>query len=454
MQLLVSALNLVLILSALVIAHELGHFLVAKACRMRVDDFSLFFGPRIWRIGTFNGTEYNIRSVPLGGYVKIAGMEPDDLTSGAQLLPPTLSHGAAIKMFGVTDQEIASLDGSKIGDRVRVMAESAVESGSRQKLSDEGRLELKQLLLSTEITEEEHKYLELLLRADAYEPDPQSFNQRPLWQRAATIAAGPAASLLFGLVLFVAIGATTGWPEPVYFNSIKKIADNDGPAARAGLKVGDKIVQINGTPISDGAKMVAIIHNSAGQPLALSVQRGDQTLSINVTPQLSSKPVPVEEDGKLLSKRVGLIGIETDTKSIFRRYPPGVAVKHGVDIFNMQIAGTMSGIFSKDVAKNTGGIIMIGTVVHEQSRGGLSALLPLAASLSLSLGIFNLFPIPVLDGGHLMLLAWEAIRRRKLTSREVLTAQVCGLSVIGVLFVLITCKDFMQEILPHLIKHG
>lgn len=454
MQVILSALNLLLILSALVVAHELGHFLMAKACGMRVDDFSLFFGPRIWRIGTFHGTEYNVRSVPLGGYVKIYGMEPDDLVQGASLLRPSLAKGGAVMMHGVSEQEIATLDQSKIGDRVRSIAESAVREDDRHKLSDEGRLELKQLLASTEITEEEHKYLETLLKADAYEPDPRSFNQRPLWQRAATIAAGPAASFLFGLLLFVAVDATTGWPQVVYSSTIKQVSAPNTPAAKVGLKTGDKIVRIDDTPINDGARMMDIIHGSAGKLLAVTVQRGTETLVVQVTPEMSKDPVPVEEGGKLVNKRVGLIGIQTNVDTTYLRYSPAGAVRHGLDTFREQVAGMLSGIFSKDVAKNTGGLIRIGAIVHEESRAGLGLLLPTAASLSLSLGIFNLFPIPVLDGGHLMLLAWEGIRRRKLTSREVMTAQLCGLSIIGVLFVLITYKDFMQEVLPHLIKHG
>src|SRR5437764_11337635 len=100
MDMIITALNLIGVLSALVIAHELGHFLVAKWCGMRVDDFSLFFGPRLLRIGKFGGTEYNIRSIPLGGYVKIAGMEPDDLVLGAPVLRPSLSQGKPVLMHG------------------------------------------------------------------------------------------------------------------------------------------------------------------------------------------------------------------------------------------------------------------------------------------------------------------------------------------------------------------
>jgi regulator of sigma E protease len=418
---------------------------------MRVEDFSLFFGPRLVRIGKFGGTEYNIRSVPLGGFVKIAGMEPDDLVLGAAILPPHGSNGKAAVMYGLSEDDMASLNQERIGERVRAAADGAVDSGDRKRLSPEGKLELKSLLLSTGINEEEQKYIEVLLKADAYVPDPQGYNQRPIWQRAAVITAGPVASLLFGLLVFVLMGFTTGLPnEGRSENVIEALRDAKAPAARAGLLPGDRIVEINGTPIRDGAGMVGIIHKSAGKPLALRVQRGDRIFVTSVTPELGEVPDVV--DGKLTKRMMGLIGV-TPRLGV-KRYSPIASIRIGVDMFSRTITGMLGAIFSRDIAKNTGGIIKIGAIIHQESKAGLRYLLLTAASLSLSLGICNLFPIPVLDGGHLLLLAWEGIRRRKLTSREVLAAQLCGLSIIAVLFVLVTYKDFITEVLPHLIKHA
>jgi regulator of sigma E protease len=451
MQNVMTAVNLILILSALVVAHELGHFLVAKWCGMNVEDFSLFFGPRIWRIGKFNGTEYNIRSIPLGGYVKIAGMEPDDLVQGAALLRPSLSHGKPVSMYGLSADDLANLDVDKIGDRVRAIAESAIGEGDRKKLSPEGRDEVKALLHSTSINEEEHKYLEMVMKADAYVPDPRGYNQKPLWQRAATIAAGPLFSLLFGFLIFVVMGLTTGIPiDKVSLNTIDVITDANGPAARAGLKPGDKIVQIGDTPITNGEGMVEIIHNSPNKPLALRVERGAETLNLTVVPKLNMIDVP--ENGKTVKKPWGLIGIKP--KQLMKRYTPVGAVVRGGELTVTMIQMMMKAIFSKDVAKNAGGIISIGAQIHQDSSDGMRSLLPTAALLSMNLGIINLFPIPVLDGGHLLLLGWEGIRRRKLTTREVVTAQMFGFSIIAVLFVLVTCKDFIQVILPKIMKHG
>ena len=171
-------------------------------------------------------------------------------------------------MYGLSDEDIAALDQTKIGDRVRAIAETAIVDGDHLRLSPEGRTELKQLQLSMNINEEEHKYIDVLFKADKYEPDPQSYNQRPLWQRAATIAAGPAASLLFGFLIFVMMGCTTGLPEGEKVeNAIGALADTPGPATRAGLKAGDRIIRIGDKQVIDGIGMVDIIHQNAGKPL-------------------------------------------------------------------------------------------------------------------------------------------------------------------------------------------
>jgi regulator of sigma E protease len=452
MELMITVLDLIAVLSVLVFAHELGHFLVAKWCGMHVEDFSLFFGPRLLRIGKFNGTEYNIRSVPLGGFVKIAGMEPDDLVLGADLMRPSLAHGKPVALYGLSENDVANLNADNIGDRVRAIAETAVAEGERKRLSAEGKEELKALLLSTSINTEEHKYIETILKADAYEPDPRGYNQRPLWQRAATIFAGPFASLLFALLVFIVMGFTTGMPYAQSAdNTIGAIRDPKGPAARAGLRKGDRVLQINDTPIHDGEGMVGLIRSSAGKPLTFKLQRGASIVSTTVTPELTA--IDEIDHGKQVKKQVGLIGVMPGTLLLFRTYSPVESVRVGWDVFTRNITGMLGMIFSKNVAKNTGGIIAIGSAISEDSKAGIRSVLFRAASLSISLGIVNLFPIPVLDGGHLLLLGWEGIRRRKLTSREVVTAQLCGLSIIGVLFVLITYKDFVQEVLPHL-KHG
>ena len=437
MDMIRTAAYLLAVLSILVIAHEWGHYVVAKLCKMRVDDFSLFFGPRLFRLGTRNGTEYNIRSVPLGGFVKIAGMEPEDLTSGSS----TLSVGGkGVFLIGLDEARVAAVDADLVSTTVRNTVEQAVSSDGR--LLSQGREDLNSLLLSTGVNAAEHTYIQAVLDAENYTPDPHGYNQKPLWQRAATIFAGPFVSFSFGYLIFCVMGVTTGLPYDAKADNVIGGLVAKKPAAMAGLKPGDRIVQIDDAPITDGETMVNVIHDGLGKTLTITVLRGSQRLTKLVSPYTDQ--VDVKVDGKYVKKTVGLIGILQQRRLLWKNYAPLGAIQQGTDMVREQVVGTFAVLFSKHVGESATGIIGIAGQIHEDSKEGPRRVLLTAATLSLSLGIVNLFPIPVLDGGHLLLLAWEGLRRRKLSSREVYTAQLVGISIIGVLFVLVMYNDIMR----------
>src|SRR5262249_54433129 len=144
---------------------------------------------------------------------------------------------------------------------------------------------LQSMLLSPTINADEKRYLEALLEADKMEPDPNAFNQKPLWQRAAVLIAGPFMSLFFSYLMFCVMGFTTGLPEGRSENLIEKVVDGK-PAARQGLKSGDRIIQIDGTSITDGEGMVKLIRSHAGQPIHITALRKDNTqVNVVVTPE-------------------------------------------------------------------------------------------------------------------------------------------------------------------------
>ena len=436
MDMLRTAAYLLAVLSVLVIAHEWGHYIVAKLCKMRVDDFSLFFGPRLIRLGMRNGTEYNIRSIPLGGYVKIAGMEPEDLTNGSMTLKV---NGKGVFLIGLDEARVAAIDVDLVSMTVLSTVEQAVSSEG--KLLPQGREDLNDLLLTQGLNPEEHKYIQIVLDAENYTPDPNGYNQKPLWQRAITIFAGPLMSFAFGYVLFCVMGFTMGLPYVIHDNMISAIVDKK-PAALAGIKPGDKIVQIDDKKITDGDSMVEAIHNSIGKTLSITVLRGTERLTKSVRPYEGKADVLV--DGKVVNKTVGLIGIAPHPQMVWKTYTPIAAIERGTELVKLQVVGTITTIFSRHVGDNASGIIGITAMIHEDSKQGPRQVMLTAAFLSLSLGIINLFPIPVLDGGHLLLLAWEGLRRRKLSGKEVYTAQLVGISIIGVLFFLVLYKDIMR----------
>ena len=138
MEFLKSAFYFLAVLSVLVVVHEWGHYIVAKLCKMRVDDFSLFFGPKLIRLGKRNGTEYNIRSVPLGGFVKIAGMEPDDISNGAPIFKRRHLPGRRVReekiLSGLGEEALEGIERENVSDKIREIVEEAV--GSNGKLTE------------------------------------------------------------------------------------------------------------------------------------------------------------------------------------------------------------------------------------------------------------------------------------------------------------------------------
>ncbi len=431
MQYLISALYFIGVLSVLVIAHEWGHFIAARLCGMRVDDFSLFFGKRLIRLGVRNGTEYNIRSIPLGGFVKIAGMEADDISNGVPIRAAIASRKMKKKsLIGLDAKALEYIDPEKISAKTYDAVYASINDEGR--LTKEGIEELKLLALSASTTEEEQKYLEAVLDTVNFTPDPSLYNQKPLWQRAIVIFAGPFMSLLFGYLLFCGMGVTTGLPTAVD-NTIQQVVKGK-PAEKAGLKAGDRIVAVNGVQIADGEQLIDLIHKSVQKtPLNILVQRDSQQIPFSIMPYIDTQN----------GKKVGLLGFAPGAR--WKRYSLAESFAKGNRIFVMQVAG-IAQVFSKpkEIKDNMGGPIAIAGIIHEEGRQGFNHILLTGAMLSLSLGVLNLIPIPILDGGHLLLLAIEGVRRRKLSSNEVYVAQMFGLSVIGMLFVFVMFNDLSR----------
>ncbi len=458
--------TLLIILSILVIAHEWGHFIVARLCGIRVDDFSIGFGKRLFRIGKRGDTEYNVRMLPLGGFVKIAGMEPDEAPLVA----------AKDKMLGKPS------DADPDAGQLPLIAENVGDN-------------------------------------PAY-TSPDGFYSKPLWQRALVILAGPVMSFLFGYLAFCLMGWTVGIPSGKVLSKIGMVSPG-GEGQRIGLRTGDVITAINGQPIADGKQMIAIIHGSLGKPLTLTVQRGSQTLTKVGTPRPlmeNDKPVIYTDivspgaAGTALGLVAGdtLIGIGKDkvtdsgqALSLLRASagkPVDVLVSrptsddpiplHGTLPAALTSAGLPSltshpvgvlkilpsseiehlslgesiragtnftlGIFAhlgemirqpSQIKENTGGIIFMYQVTDVAVKNGLVEEISIMAQLSISLAIFNLLPIPILDGGHLLTFFIEWVRRgKRLTEQQQQAFLMTGLAIIGILFVLINSHDILRTI--------
>ncbi|MDR3497174.1 MAG: RIP metalloprotease RseP [Ancalomicrobiaceae bacterium] len=342
----------VLVLGIVIVVHELGHFLVGRWCGVRIETFSLGFGPELahWIDGC--GTRWRVAAIPLGGYVKFAG----DLNAASV----------------ADDEAIATM------------------------------------------TPEE--------RAG-------TLQAKSVGQRSAIVAAGPIANFLLALVVLTGLYSVVGKVElaPIVGGFVE-----NSPAEAAGIKVGDRIVAIDGSGIDSFLQIPPLVMNRAGEHLVISVERAGSKLDFDVVPRLEQK----ETD--LGMQRRGLIGISPDTSP---------STDHHVDLNPLQAFGEACGTIKFIVTQTLGffgrlfsgheyvdqlsGVGRMAHVVAESAQLGVSGVLGTLAFISVSIGLLNLFPIPVLDGGHLVFYFFEAIRGRPLSER----VQDVGLRI-GLTFVL------------------
>ena len=355
----------VFVLTIVVFFHELGHFLVGRWCGVKVDAFSIGFGPEIGAYTDRRGTRWRLAWIPLGGYVKFHG-DPNGASAG-------------------------------------------VIEGAENMPTEERKV---------------------------------SFFAQPVWKRAAIVLAGPVASFLLGIAIFAVSFYTGGRTSlaPV----IEKVRPGD-PAELAGLRSGDVIVSINGQNIKTWNEMQRTVQASSDQRLTFVVQRAKRDETIEVTPKRRDLNTPFGVH------RVGLIGVEPQIgpEAWVREtlnLPQSVAMGFSETGFIIErtasyIVGLIAGRESTD---QISGPIRIAEISGEFAKAGFSALFHLAAVLSVSIGLLNLLPIPMLDGGHLLFYAIEAIKGRPLSERNQELGFRVGLGLVMALMLFATFNDILH----------
>src|ERR1700704_1607422 len=351
------------VLTIVVFIHELGHFLVARWCGVKVKAFSIGFGREIFGFYDRYGTRWRFAWIPLGGYVKFLDDE----------------NGASVP------------------------SKSALE-----KMSPEERA--------------------------------GAFQTQPLTGRAAIVVAGPVANFLLAIVIFALTFTFVG--VQVTAPRVDELVA-DGAAASAGFKPGDVIVSIDGQGIETFADMQRIVSASADHELGFEVNRGGVLLKLKVTP--ARREIPDRFGNKL---RVGVIGIRrnpTQAEWEFKRYGPieslGLGVRETVFIITPTLSYLCDVIMGLESADQMRGPIGIAEISGQVASAGIVPLLSLTAVLSVSIGLINLFPIPLLDGGHLLFYLIEAVRRRPLSERTQEIGFRIGLAVVLMLMMFATWND-------------
>ncbi len=350
-----------IVLTILVFVHELGHYLIARWNKVRVDVFSIGFGPELFGWSDRAGTRWKISALPLGGYVK---------------------------MFGEGD--IGTAEGG----------------------------------VPTEMSAAERAV---------------SFKHKRLPQRAAVVVAGPAANFIFAVVAFALVFATVG--QSVTQPIVGQVMPGSAAAA-AGLQPGDKFVAVDGTKISRFEQIQQIIGLNTGTTVPIMVERNGKHVALTATPQ-----IVVDTDRFGNQHTIARLGVQAKAGALVR-LDPATAVWHGVQQTWGITAGTMEALWQMISGRRSGdelsGPVGIVRMSGEVASGGVIALIGFMAVLSVNLGLINLFPIPLLDGGHLLFYVAEAIRGKPLGHRAQEYGFRLGLALVLTLMVFATWNDFAR----------
>ncbi len=271
----------------------------------------------------------------------------------------------------------------------------------------------------------------------------RSFSTQPVWKRFLIISAGPFFNFFLAVVLFSAINLL-GIP---YFPSKIGEVSPGLPAERAGLKKGDIILSINGEGISKWDELYKTIRNSQGRELSLKLKRNGDVLEVKVTPQSF-------KDKNIFGEEIETfkIGIVSPKEVLIEKVNPFVAVGMGFTQtwqgIELTIVSVVKLIQRVIPAKTIGGPILIAQLAGEQARRGLLSLILFTAILSINLGVINLFPIPILDGGHFLFLGLEAVLRKPISIKKMEIAQQIGLILIILLMLFAFYNDLIRIFSP------
>ena len=270
-----------------------------------------------------------------------------------------------------------------------------------------------------------------------------SFAHKPVWQRFGIVLAGPLFNLLFCIILFFFVFTFVGLPTPVDSTRIGKV-NADSPAAVGGLQAGDEIVKINARDTVSWMDVLESVKDSGGQTLTIEVMRDKERLSFRVAPAIDAvKNVFGEE----VEQRY-MIGIVKSEELTYESVPVMQALESAClqtwGYISLTVMGFVKIIQQVVPASEIGGPILIAQIAGQQMKEGWVNLFYFMGLLSVNLGILNLLPIPVLDGGHLVFLTIEGLRRKPMDERAQIVAQQVGIGLLGSLMIFVFYNDLVR----------
>jgi regulator of sigma E protease len=387
-QVLIYIVPFLLVLTFIVTIHELGHFLVARAFGVKIDRFAIGFGRALYRRTDRHGVEWRLGWIPAGGYVKFSG----------------------------------DLDASSVPDQA-------------------GLAELKARITAEQGPAAVRDY----------------YHFKPVWQRMLIVAAGPVANFILAITIFALLFMTVGAQlTPARVGQVQ----TGSPAAAAGFQPGDLITAVEGRTIEDRSEVTRAVMLSSGDPLRITVERAGQAVELVAVPERRMENDPIA--GRIQVGQIGVI-LEARREDLRHvRYNPAEAVvagaKQTVDVIGSTLkylGRLVTGRESGDqlsgpigIAKASGSLTNMAVQANPDPTAtainlGLT-LVNLAAILSIGIGFLNLMPIPVLDGGHLVFYAYEAVARRPVAARFQEAGYRVGLALLAGFMLFATWNDLQK----------
>ena len=446
------AMAFVLVLTPVVFIHELGHFLVARWCGVKVKDFSIGFGREIFGFYDRHGTRWRFGWLPLGGYVKF--MDDDNASSfpsrdSLERLTPAERQGAfqtkplwaraaivaagpianfllAIGIFTlmfaflgemVTPPRVGAVEPAGPAAKAGFLPNDTIRSIDGQEVGSYADVE-RIITLSAD--------RELIFDVDRAGASVK-LKAAPVWRELPDPSGRKVSRPTIGIE-----------PPPMPPRVGGVVAG--APAATAGFQPGDVIVSIDGKSVRSFVDMQKIVSVSAGRELAFEIDRGGTRLEIKATP--AERELTGREGNKI---KQGVIGIKGVQEGEYRRYGPVEAFTQAVSRTYAIIADSLTALYQIATrsmpADQLRGPLGIAEMSAQVATWGPVALISFVALISVAIGFFNLLPVPVLDGGHLLFYAIEAVRREPLSERTQEISFRIGLALVLLLFVFVTVID-------------
>lgn len=423
----------VIVLSIVVFVHEYGHYIVGRLCGIGAEVFSLGFGPVLWSRTDKRGTVWQVAAIPMGGYVKFLGDADAASTAGKAKLE-NLSDEEAEKHFHTAKLYKRALT-VFAGPAANFLLSIVVFAGLLMVLGREDGTPVVGEIMDTGSSYE----LQVGDRILAVEGQPvENFTEimglipsLPVQQKLSyQVARGEGQMVVSGPYVM-----------PTLVQGVQPLS----PAQKAGLQKGDMILAVSGTPVVSFEELRQVVQSSENAESVFTILRDGQELQIPITPTRSDIP----KAGGGFEQRV-MIGIRGGSVIFPERTPigPFAALEMGAKSTWAVLTNSLSGLYHMirgDISvKNLQGPIGIAQVSGQTAQFGLFEFVELIAVISTAIGFINLFPIPVLDGGHLVMYGFEALRGKPLNERIVRYATLVGLSLLLTLMIFSTFNDIMR----------